>query len=212
MTTSLALKGIAMGLSIAAPVGPIGLLCIRRALSNGRLSGLVTGLGAATADAIYGCVAGFGLTAVSRLFIEHRLALGAIGGAFLCYLGIKIFFSPVTAETARTDSRANLWSDFLSTVFLTLTNPMTILTFAAIFAGFGVGVGTSYRETSIFVVGVFAGSALWWIFLSSLVTLFKKHVTPAWMLGINRVSGAVIVAFGLYSLGSTAQELLRSAR
>lgn len=201
MLPSFFFKGAIIGLSIAAPVGPIGVLCIRRSLANGRLVGFVTGLGAATADALYGCVAGFGLTVISSFLMDQRFWLGLIGGIFLCYLGVRTFVSKPAEKPA--DARAeNLPSAYLSTLALTLTNPTTILSFIAVFAGFGLGASPNYFAACIMVLGVFIGSALWWLFLSTGVAIFHSRVTPAWMRNINRLSGAIIFAFGTYALGT----------
>jgi threonine/homoserine/homoserine lactone efflux protein len=194
-------KGIIIGFSIAAPVGPIGVLCIRRSLAEGRQIGLATGLGAATADAAYGCVAGFGLTVISSFLVGQRFWLSLIGGLFLCYLGIRTFMSK-PAERAAEVRGGGLFSAFLSTLFLTLTNPMTILSFVAVFAGFGLGASPDYLSASILVAGVFVGSALWWLLLSSGVALFRERVSEGWMQTINRLSGGIILAFGLYALST----------
>src|SRR5271157_4875386 len=143
MALHLLLKGVIIGFSIAAPVGPIGVLCIRRSLAEGRQIGLATGLGAATADAAYGGVAGFGLTIISGFLVGHRVWLGFLGGLFLCYLGIRTFLSG-PAEQAAEIRGGGLCSAYLSTLFLTLTNPMTILSFVAVFAGFGLGASPDY--------------------------------------------------------------------
>lgn len=201
MALSFFLKGMAIGFSIAAPVGPIGVLCIRRSLTDGRWAGLATGLGAATADAAYGCVAGFGLTAVSSFLVNHRFWLGLVGGVFLCYLGVRTFRSRPAEQAA--DMRHGGWlSAYFSTLFLTLTNPMTILSFVAVFAGFGLGTSADYLAASSLVLGVLAGSALWWLILSSGAALLQSRVTSAWMQVVNRLSGAVIFTFGLYALGT----------
>jgi len=136
------LRGMIIGFSIAAPVGPIGVLCIRRTLAEGKASGLISGLGAATADAIYGCVAGFGLTFISNLLIHQQMWLRLVGGAFLCYLGFKTFFSKPSESTVTIKSN-NLLRAYASTLFLTLTNPMTILSFARLFAVLGIGTKTA---------------------------------------------------------------------
>jgi threonine/homoserine/homoserine lactone efflux protein len=193
-------KGALIGLSIAAPVGPIGLLCIRRSLTEGSKSGFVTGLGAATADAVYGMIAGFGLTAVSNFLVGQRLWLGLLGGIFLCYLGIRTALSPPPAREATTAAASDLKSAYLSTLALTLTNPMTILSFVAVFAGFGLVGSPSYLSSGILVLGVFLGSAAWWLFLSGLAGGLRARVQPSWMLAINRVSGAVLCLFGAYAL------------
>jgi threonine/homoserine/homoserine lactone efflux protein len=201
MTGSLIFKGILIGFSIAAPVGPIGVLCIRRSLVQGGRIGLATGLGAATADAAYGCVAGFGLTAISSFLVGQKMWLGLLGGLFLSYLGIR----PLATEPAEQRSEpvdSGLFGAYLSTLLLTITNPMTILCFVAVFAGLGLGFGArrDYLSASELVAGVFAGSALWWLLLSSGVGLLKGQISLAWMRLINRASGTIILAFGLYSL------------
>jgi threonine/homoserine/homoserine lactone efflux protein len=194
------LRGLLIGLSIAAPVGAIGVLCIRRTLAEGRLSGLISGLGAATADAIYGMIAGFGLTFISGFMVAQQAWLSLFGGLFLCYLGVRTFLSQPSDEAASSES-SGLLRNYLSIFFLTLTNPMTILSFAAIFAGLGLAdSSTDYVSAIILVVGVFSGSALWWLILSFGVSLFRERVTPQWMVWINRLSGGVVLCFGLLAL------------
>ena len=134
MDITLYLRGLAIGFSIAAPGGPIGVLCIRRTLAEGRVSGLVSGLGAATADTIYGCFAAFGLTSISYFLVSQQVGMRLIGGVFLCYLGIKTLLAR-PAQQAASGKGNGLFGDFSSAFFLTLTNPMTIIAFAAIFAG-----------------------------------------------------------------------------
>jgi threonine/homoserine/homoserine lactone efflux protein len=201
MALNFLFKGVVIGLSIAAPVGPIGVLCIRRSLADGRQIGLATGLGAATADAIYGAVAGFGLTVISKFLVGQRLWLSLAGGLFLCYLGVRTFISQPPEMAARSRD-GGLISAYLSTLFLTLTNPMTILSFVAVFAGFGLGGSPDYFSASALVAGVFIGSALWWLLLSSGVALFRSQISAGWMKAINRLSGSVILAFGLYALST----------
>lgn len=170
------LKGLILGFSIAAPVGPIGLLCIQRTLEGGRLLGLVTGLGAATADAAYGSVAGFSLTFVSRFLVNQQGWLGLVGGLFLIYLGVRILFSR-PAEEAAPAQHNGLGKAYASTLFLTLTNPMTILSFTAVFAGLGIGaVRGDYYSAAFLVAGVFCGSALWWLLLSGGVGALREKV------------------------------------
>ena len=198
MDISFFLKGLAIGFSIAAPVGPIGVLCIRRTLADGRAAGLASGLGAATADGVYGCVAGFGLTFVSNTLIGQQLWFRLIGGAFLCYLGLKTLLARPVEEAAPAGSNS-LIGAYASTFFLTLTNPMTILSFAAIFAGLG-GAGEKYISAIVLVLGVFIGSALWWLTLSTGVSTFRTKFTPHGLRWVNRISGLVIAAFGLLAL------------
>ncbi len=200
METSFLIKGIIIGFSIAAPVGPIGVLCIRRTLADGRVSGLVSGLGAAVADAVYGCIAGFGLTFVSGFLIGGQAWLRIVGGVFLCFLGIRTFLSG-PAEKAAPAAGRSLAGAFVSTFFLTLTNPMTILSFMGIFAGLGIaGAGGDYGAAGALVLGVFSGSALWWLLLSGSVGALREKVTPRGMQWVNRGAGAIIAAFGLLAL------------
>ena len=193
------LKGLAIGFCIAAPVGPMGVLCIRRSLAQGMAIGFATGLGAATADAAYGAVAAFGLTVISDFLVGQKFWLGLIGGIFLCYLGVRTFISRPAEQAANVQGHG-LAGAYGSTLFLTLTNPMTILSFIAVFAGVGFGTGKSYMNASTLVLGVFLGSAAWWLILSIGVGAFRSRVTGNWMRAINRLSGAVICAFGVYAL------------
>jgi threonine/homoserine/homoserine lactone efflux protein len=170
-------------------------------LAEGQQIGLVTGLGAATADAAYGCIAAFGLTAVSSFLIGQKLWLGLFGGLFLCYLGVRTFLSN-PADHAVEAGGHGLLSAYFSTLILTLTNPMTILSFMAVFAGLGLGTSRDYFSASAMVAGVFIGSALWWLLLSSGVSLFGPRVTSGQMRAVNRLSGTIITALGIYSLST----------
>jgi threonine/homoserine/homoserine lactone efflux protein len=197
------LRGLVIGFSIAAPVGPIGVLCIRRTLADGRAAGFFSGLGAATADALYGAVAAFGLTAISDVLVAQATWLRIGGGLFLCYLGVKTFLASPPSEP--TDARAaGLAGAYLSTLALTLANPTTILSFVAIFAGFGAAArADSYAGAVVLVLGVFLGSALWWLVLSGGVGRLGRRLTPATLVWINRGSGLVIGGFGILALSST---------
>lgn len=197
MDLSFFIKGLIFGFSIAAPVGPIGILCIRRSLAGGWMAGLLTGLGAATADAVYGCVAGLGIATVTGPLVAQRAWLQLFGGLFLCWLGMRIFLSRAD-EKAAPETSGNAAMGYLSALFLTLTNPMTILSFAAVFAGMGLGgADAGHMAAGWLVAGVFAGSMTWWITLSSASALFRTRVNPKAMGWINRFSGAVLAGFGL---------------
>ncbi|HET8578944.1 MAG TPA: LysE family translocator [Methylomirabilota bacterium] len=193
-------RGVAIGFSIAAPVGPIGVLCIRRTLADGRAAGFVSGLGAAAADAVYGGIAGFGLTALASLLLSHQGAFRLVGGAFLCYLGVRTFRSrPASGATSL--SGAGLTRGFGSTFLLTLTNPLTILLFAAVFAGLGaVGSHGGPSAAATLVAGVFAGSALWWLTLSVTVGAMRSRLNLAALGWVNRLAGLVILGFGVAAL------------
>jgi threonine/homoserine/homoserine lactone efflux protein len=188
-------QGFLLGFSIAAPVGPIGVLCIRRTLADGRLAGFLSGIGAATADMLYGAIAAFGLTAVMNLLVSAQPWLRAVGGLFLLYLGIRTFFTRPASESA--PARATgLFSAYASTFLLTVTNPMTILSFLGIFSAI-LPATTDAASSASLVLGVFLGSAFWWLALSGLVGLFRERFTAAWMQWVNRVSGVVITVFAM---------------
>ena len=194
------LRGFVVGISIAAPVGPIGVLCIRRTLAGGRWIGFISGLGAATADALYGSIAGFGLAFLSGFLLQQQSWLRLIGGIFLLYLGIKTALARLAVRAAQVQDRGWLGA-YSSTLFLTLTNPMTILSFAAIFAGLGLASRAGdYLGAGALVLGVFLGSACWWLTLSGLVSFLRNRMKPSGLTWVNRVSGMVILCFGVAAL------------
>jgi threonine/homoserine/homoserine lactone efflux protein len=200
VTGSPLLTGALVGFSIAAPVGPIGALTIRRTLAQGRLAGFLTGLGAATADSVYGAVAAFGLTMVTGYLIAQQSWLSVLGGLFLCYLGARTFVA-APADSRKETGAASLLAAYASTVLLTLTNPATILSFIGIYAGLGLGSASAgYEDAVAFVAGVFSGSALWWLLLSVGVGALREKMTVRSLRWINRLSGAVIAAFGVAAL------------
>jgi threonine/homoserine/homoserine lactone efflux protein len=195
-------RGILIGVSVAAPVGPMAVLCIRRTLAHGRLAGFVSGLGIASADAVYGAVAAFGLTSVSHLLVDQQAWIRLLGGLFLVYLGLRTVRAPA-ATTARSGASPGTAAiaAFAATLGLTLTNPLTILSFAAIFAGFGVVEGNRGTwSAAALVTGVFLGSAFWWLVLTTGTGLLRGRLTPARLTWVNRLSGAVIAVFGVVAL------------
>jgi threonine/homoserine/homoserine lactone efflux protein len=202
MNLSFFVRGLLIGLSIAATVGPMSFLCIQRTLNRGQLYGFVSGLGIATADGLYGSVAAFGLTLISSFLLSEQTWIRLIGGLFLIYLGIKTIITKPAERAATAQARANgFLGAYASTFLLTLTNPLTILSFAAIFAGIGVGgANKSVISATAVVLGVFAGSTLWWIILTSTISLLRSKFTPHWLLWINRVSGVIITLFGALAL------------
>jgi threonine/homoserine/homoserine lactone efflux protein len=234
MSVAFLFKGLLLGLSIAAPVGPIGILCIRRSIADGPGVGFICGLGAAVADMAYALLGGFALATVSPLLVRGRVAMAAVGGAFLLYLGIRTFLAKPPAagavaqgggtghegaaardggaahaggaahERGAARERGVGFRAFLSTFVLTIANPMTILSFAAVFAGAGLSAtgGLHYVNTGLLVAGVFAGSAAWWLLLSAAAGKLRRHVGPAAMRAINAASGVVLTVFGLYVLAS----------
>jgi threonine/homoserine/homoserine lactone efflux protein len=198
-------RGLAIGFAIAAPVGAIGLLCIRRTLADGRLVGFVSGLGAATADAFYGAIAALGLTAISSAIVAQQSTVRLVGGLFLCYLGVRTALSHPALD-ANPGAARGLAAAFGSTLALTLTNPTTILSFAAVFAGLGLGTTAADRGSAVLMVGgVFCGSALWWLVLSGTVGFFRRALTPARLRWVNRLSGALLTTFGVLALLSLAR-------
>jgi threonine/homoserine/homoserine lactone efflux protein len=195
-------RGLALGFSIAVPVGPIGVLCIRRSIALGRVDGLVTGLGAATADATYGAVAAFGITAVSRTLVAYAFALHVAGGIFLIALGARAFLAP-RARVARAPlssgaERPSRAGQYASTVALTLANPTTILSFAAAYVA--LGLDATRAGAGLFVAGVFAGSAAWWLLLSAAAASLRRRLSEHAIGLVNKVSGALIAGFGVAAL------------
>ncbi|WP_394837859.1 LysE family transporter [Pendulispora rubella] len=191
------LKAVFLGLSVAAPVGPIGILCIRRTLTDGRKLGFACGMGAATADAIYGLVAGIGVSAIARAFAEHQAMFRTVGALYLGYLAFRIWTAAVPEEGAKV-AGGSAFSAWLSTLALTITNPMTIAAFLAMFSSFGIQPGESaWIDTGTLVGGVFLGSAAWWFTLSGGVSLLRHRLRRAHLVWINRVSATGLFAFAL---------------
>jgi threonine/homoserine/homoserine lactone efflux protein len=198
------LKGLAFGFVLAATVGPMWVLCLRRTLAAGTLVGVASGMGIAVADSIYGAVAAFGLTAVSSLLLGQGFWLGLAGAAFLLWLGAKALLAkpaPIEAANGTPDASArDIAAAFLSTLGLTLTNPPTILAFAAIFAGLGLASNADYSAAAVIVAGVFLGSAAWWVILAASAGGLRARVGPGLMRGINIVSGCTILGFAAWQL------------
>jgi threonine/homoserine/homoserine lactone efflux protein len=199
MDAAFYLRGVLLGFSIAAPVGPIGVLCIRRTLERGWTAGLVSGLGAATADGFYGAVAGFGLTIVISLLTGLQFWLRLAGGMFLVYLGFVAFRKAAVLPSAQSaPAPGGLAGAYASTLLLTLSNPATILAFLTIFAGAGVASTAHSTQAAVsLVAGVFCGSALWWLLLSSLVGWLGARLGPRVLLWVNRAAGVLLAGFGL---------------
>jgi threonine/homoserine/homoserine lactone efflux protein len=198
-------RGLLIGFAVAAPVGAIGVLCIRRTLAEGRRVGFVSGLGAATADAAYGAIAAFGLSGVATLLTGAQTWVRLVGGVFLLLLGARTALAQPTAKPAAS-AGAGLAAAYGSTLALTLTNPSTILSFAAIFAGLGLAdAGGDPGAAALLTAGVFVGSAFWWFVLSGAVSLFRAALTPNRLVWVNRASGAIIAAFGIAALSSVGR-------
>jgi threonine/homoserine/homoserine lactone efflux protein len=199
------LRGFLLAITIAAPVGPTGVLCMQRTLSGGRLYGFISGLGASTAHAIFGSIAAFGLTFVSTFLAEQQFWFRLSSGLFICYLGTRVFLLvPVNRKIPVRG--AGYVGGFASIFALTLLNPITALFFVAVFPVLGhIGQGTSYASASTLVLGVFTGSTLWWFVLSIVTSIFQERVSPATLRWVNRISGGLIIAFGIVILFSLAR-------
>lgn len=195
------LKGLAFGFVLAASVGPMWVLCFRRTVASGALTGFASGMGIAAADGLYGAVAAFGLTAISGFLLDYSFAIGLIGAAFLVYLGVKTLLAPLPEGRADGEGRS-LAASFLSTLGLTLANPPTILAFAAIFAGLGLVSSADYGAAALVVLGVFLGSAAWWVILAAAAAKLRGRLAPRAARLINVLSGASILAFAAWQLAA----------
>lgn len=190
------LKGVAVGIVIALPVGPVGVLCVRRTLFEGPSFGLVSGLGAATADTIFGIIAGFGLTIVRDFMLRYQDWFGAAGGLFLLYVGIKALLAANGTEPEPVEEESHL-AAYASTFALTITNPITILAFAAIFAKVGMSQEAGLLNIGVLIAGVFLGSLLWWLGLSFGITWLRRVADNFHLLWLNRISGAILATSGI---------------
>lgn len=196
---------MAIGFAIAAPIGPVGLLCIRKALAHGRIAAFVAGLGAALADTFFGAVVGLGLTAVEDFLADHTTTLKLVGGVFMLLLGLSTWRAAAAAACGSDDGTAenSLIRDFLSTFTITIGNPGTILGVIGVFAALGASARPhGAEEQTLLVAGIFTGSALWWAVLTELTTAIRTRFTPERMRLFNHVSGALLMVLGAAALGS----------
>jgi threonine/homoserine/homoserine lactone efflux protein len=197
-------QGFLFGLALAMPVGAIGLLCIRRSLEHGFTTGFATGMGAAVADAGYGAVAAFGLTAISEFLLTWQTVLALVGGAALIWLGAQSWRTPAKGPAQTAPVGPHPLMAFVQTVGLTVANPQTILTFVALFAGLGVVLGedAGWTPALLLILGVFLGSGIWWLILAGAVgSVLRRRLSEGAIGWINRGAGALIVGFGLLALG-----------
>lgn len=191
----LPLRGLIIGFTIAAAVGPITLLVIRRTIDHGGLYGFASGLGVATADASYAAVAAFGLTAITSVLVSGHVLLGVVGGAVIAYMGYRTIVSRPSGP-ARDAERPGMLGAFASIYALTMTNPLTIVLYAGVFAGIGLVAGSSFGDAAVITLAAWLGSTLWWVILCSVVGWVRGRVSARAMLWVNRVSGAALVVFG----------------
>jgi threonine/homoserine/homoserine lactone efflux protein len=201
------LRGLAIGFSLAAPVGPIGILCIRRTLAYGSKRGLFVGLGAATADMMYGIIAAFGVSLISNFIAENLYIIRLVGGILLLILGYRTFQSHPASEAKMNGANGHTRA-FISVFLLTLTNPMTLFAFAVIFAGIGLErVIGDYLLATLLVAGIFIGSMTWFSLLTTLVHFFKEKITTDGIVVVNKIAGTLLILFGLLALWSSATRL-----
>lgn len=203
MIGSLFGTGVIIGFAIAAPVGPVGVLCAQRTITRGPVAGLISGFGAAIADSIFGMIAAFGLSIVAEWIFEHQVWVRLIGGIFLLVLGIRILTKRQPQAAASAPSNGKVVGHFVSTFVLTITNPITILSFAGIFAAFGVieRIAT-LAQGWVLVAGVLVGSSLWWLLIALTAGLFRRWISHEGMRYVSIASALIMLAFGVYALGS----------
>ena len=195
----LPIRGLAAGLIIAAPVGPVNLLCMRRTLEKGWKSGMVSGLGAALADTLYGAIAGFSISLVIQFLIREEFWIRVIGGILLTAIGVVYYCRPPRPLAAgEDDSSAN--SDFVSAFLLNVTNPTTVLSFLAVLATLGVGRQRPLWQTSLLVAGIFCGSMIWWIILVSAANRLRSRINDRTMRWMDHAAGIAIGGFGLVNV------------
>lgn len=202
MGISLFLKSLMIGFLMCLPLGPIAVLCIHRTLKGGRMHGLVSGLGAATADALYSLIAVLGLGIISNFLVKEQMWVRVIGGILLIYIGVRIFLSqPAKKETPAGDQP--YFRNFISAFVLTLTNPLTFWALAAIFAGLGlVGEDINHVSAGLIVAGIFVGATLWWFILSNIANMLRGILEHGMLKLLNRIIGILIVCFGVFVLVS----------
>lgn len=211
MDITILLKGVFVGLLVAIPVGPIAILCMQRTLTQGQLYGFMFGLGVATADAIYGSIAAFGVTFISNFLIQKHIWIKFFGSLFLIILGSRIIFKEKLINTTGHIKKTNLFNDYTSALFITLTNPITILAFASMFSWNKLNIGIdeiSYTSAALLVSGIFIGSALWFTILTLLVGFLKNKFSPRYLKWINNLSGTIIIIVGIIMLISISKNYL----
>jgi len=187
-----------MGIAVSAPLGPLGVLCIQRTINKGFFAGFVSGIGAAFADLIYASIAGFGISIIADFLAEHQTVIRAVGGIIVLVVGIMIFNSNPIKQVRRQKAQKNTYvSDFISSFFITITNPLTIVFFGAVFAGVGLNKSNSLEPIILTLVGVLLGALIWWMGLSILVNVFRNKIRLRNLWWINKITGVLVAVFGL---------------
>lgn len=194
----LSIRGVAAGFIIAAPVGPVNVVCIQRTIEKGWRAGVVSGLGAAIADTFYGAIAGFSITLVIQFLLKEEFWIRLIGGLLLIVIGAVYYFKP--PASLKKKGKSSTHSDLVSTFILTLTNPTTVLSFLAVLATLGMAGQHASWRTMLLVAGIFCGSMVWWIVLSTIIYRLRKKITDKTMLWMNRIAGFAIAGFGLVNI------------
>jgi threonine/homoserine/homoserine lactone efflux protein len=199
----LILKGIVVGISVSAPLGPLGILCIQRTINKGFLSGFFSGLGAAFADILYATVAGFGISIIADFLKKYEFSITAIGGIFVVIVGIMIFrTNPVKQIRQQKAQKKGYLSDFVSGFFITITNPLTIVVFGAIFAALGLNESSTLELVLLTLIGIFSGALVWWLGLTLGVNIFRKKIRLRNLYWINKITGVLVTIFGIVVFAS----------
>ncbi|MCX7862835.1 MAG: LysE family transporter [Bacteroidales bacterium] len=198
------INGFIIGLSASIPLGPVGLICIQKTLNSKLKNGIVSGIGAASADTFFAVVAAFGISAVHNFIETQQMYLRLIGGIILIGLGLKFFLTNPAIQIRKQRNRGNsLYADFVSVFALTLSNPLTVFVFGAVFAGFGIIPNNStWFEMFELVIGIFIGASVWWILLVSAVNFFRHKFRLRRLWWMNKIMGAIITAFGVFAIVS----------
>ncbi|OQY05752.1 MAG: hypothetical protein B6I20_00555 [Bacteroidetes bacterium 4572_117] len=197
-------KGIIVGIAVTAPVGPLGVLCIQRTINRGVFSGLVTGFASALADIMYAIIAGFGVSVIADFLDANQVMIRIIGGIIVVVLGIRIYLSNPAKQYRRQKTQKRTYiSDLISGFLITITNPVVIVVFGAVFASLGLDKVESGKSVIITIVGVFAGAIGWWLFLTTFVNIFRAKINFRKLWWINKITGSFVTIFGLGIIIST---------
>lgn len=194
------IKGIGIGFAVAAPVGPIGMLCIRTTLERGRVAGFCAGLGAAVADTIFAAIAALSITAVSGYVLDHKYALEMAAGIFMIALSLKLLWRKPTLRQLDRPVPEGLFADFLATLILTLANPITIFSFIGIFAGFAGITDIHFSSMPVLLLAIFIGASCWWLALSEGIGMIRHKISEPGLIWMNRAAGLLLAGFGIITL------------